>query len=232
MSDHSDFDDFNDDFEEEWDENKWEAFFQHEDEQKRRLQELLDKYGFTEEGLRRAFEELGYHFVDEEEDLDDFNFDDDEDFDDDLNDNLDEILDDDIDEWSHEISNHGHLQNAHPLFRACYNLVLKIMKMLKHINIGHRDHPLVIFQTGLFEAMSKLIRAGYDDMDSKIEAEQGLILAALKRSRRSLFLSLMTISKLEALRIFSHTTLILFRNEITALLKQINEEIIRNKKTL
>jgi len=228
MPDHSDFDNFDDDYDDEWDEQKWEDFFQQEDEQKRRLQELLDKYGFTEEGLRRAFEELGYRYVDENENLDEF--DPLQEFEEDFEDDIEDMLDDEIDEWAPEFSNQNHLQNAHPLFRSCYNLVLKIMKMLRHIKIGHRDHPLIIFQTGLFESMSKLIRAGYDDMDSKLEAEQGLILAALKRSRRSLFLSLMTIPKLKALRIFSRTTLLLFRNEITALLKQINEEIIRNKK--
>lgn len=230
MPDHSDYDGFDDEFEEEeWDEEKWEAFFQHEDEQKRRLQELLDKYGFTEEGLRQAFEELGYHFMDDEEtdDLDSF-----EEFDEAAHDEIDGFLDEEIDEWEPDFSSRNHLHNSHPLFKNCYNLVLKIMKILRHIKISHRDHPLVIFQTGLFEAMSKLIRAGYDDLESNIESEQGLILAALKRARRSLFLSLMTIPKLRALKIFSHTTLILFRNEITALLKQVNDEIIRNKKRL
>ena len=63
MFEDSDYDDFDDDEfdEEEWSEDQWEEFFQEEDDQKRRLQELLDKYGFTEEGLRKAFEEMGFY---------------------------------------------------------------------------------------------------------------------------------------------------------------------------
>jgi len=103
------------------------------------------------------------------------------------------------------------------------------MKSLRHIRVKHREHPIIIFQTGLFECMSKLIQAGYDDIDSKLEAERGLILAALKRARKALFLSLLTIPKLKALRIFSQTTLTFYQNEITELLKQINREIMLNK---
>jgi len=232
MPDHSDNDNFDDGYipDDEWDEQKWEKYFQQEDEQKRRLQELLDKYGFTEEGLRRAFEELGYHISDEEQNPE--NIDPLDDFIDKHNDNADETMDDNYEDWTGERSSLDHLQNAHPLFQSCYSLILKIMKILRHVKINHRDHPLIIFQTGLFEAMSKLIRAGYDDMEMKLESEPGLILAALKRSRRSLYLSLLTIPKLHALRIFTHTTLTLFRNEITSLLAQINEEIIRNKRTI
>ena len=58
MFDDSEYDDFDDEEyeDEEWGEEDWENFFQQEDDQKRRLQEFLYKYGFTEEGLRRAFE--------------------------------------------------------------------------------------------------------------------------------------------------------------------------------
>ncbi|UCE04830.1 MAG: hypothetical protein JSW07_14550 [bacterium] len=227
MFDDSRFNDFEDDEydDDEWDEEQWEEFFQQEDEQKRRLQELLDKYGFTEEGLRKAFEEMGYYIP--EEDDDDF---DDIDSLDELDNDIDNIIEQEYgDQWESEISEQSHLQNAHPLFRSCYYLVLKIMKSLRHIRVKYRDHPIIIFQTGLFECMSKLIRAGYDDIDSKLEAEQGLILAALKRARQALLLSLLTIPRLDALKIFSDTTLTLYRNEITELLKQINQEIILNK---
>jgi hypothetical protein len=226
MFDDSDFNDFDDEeFDgEEWSEQEWEEFFQEEDDQKRRLQELLDKYGFTEEGLRKAFEEMGYYIPEDDDDLTDI------DSLDELDDDIDDIIEQEYgDEWEPEISDQSHLQNAHPLFRSCYYLVLKIMKSLRHLRVKHRDHPIIIFQTGLFECMSKLIRAGYDDIDSKLEAEQGLILAALKRARKALFLSLLTIPRLDALKIFSGTTLILYRNEITELLKQINQEIILNK---
>jgi hypothetical protein len=226
MFDDSDFNDFDDEeFDgEEWSEQEWEEFFQEEDDQKRRLQELLDKYGFTEEGLRKAFEEMGYYIPEDDDDLTDI------DSLDELDDDIDDIIEHEYgDEWEPEISDQSHLQNAHPLFRSCYYLVLKIMKSLRHLRVKHRDHPIIIFQTGLFECMSKLIRAGYDDIDSKLEAEQGLILAALKRARKALFLSLLTIPRLDALKIFSGTTLILYRNEITELLKQINQEIILNK---
>jgi len=231
MFDDSDYEDFDDDDlddeefdDEEWDEEDWENFFRQEDEQKRRLQELLDKYGFSEEGLRRAFEEMGYYIPDEDEDFDDI--DDLEEIDD----NIDEILEDEYGSWEPEISDQNHLQNAHPLFRTCYFLVLKIMKSLRHLRVKYRDHPIIVFQTGLFECMSKIIQAGYDDIDSKLESEQGLILAALKRARKALFLSLLTIPRLEALKIFSSTTLTLYRNQITELLKLINQEIILNKK--
>jgi len=222
MFDDHDYDDFDDEeFDaEEWGEEDWENFFQQEDEQKRRLQELLDKYGFTEEGLRRAFEEMGFYIPEEDDDFDEF---------DDLDD-IDDILEDEYGSWEPEISIQDHLQNAHPLFRTCYYLVLKIMKSLRHIRVKHRDHPIIIFQTGLFECMSKIIRAGYDDIDSKLESEQGLILAALKRARKALFISLLTIPRLDALKIFSKTTLTLYRNQITELLKLINQEIILNKK--
>lgn len=226
--DYNDFDD--DDFEdddfddEEWDEEDWENFFQQEDEQKRRLQELLDKYGFTEEGLRKAFEEMGYYIPEEDDEFDEI-----DDLDE-IDDTIDDILDDEYGNWEPEITDQNHLQNAHPLFRTCYYLVLKIMKSLRHLRVKHRDHPIIIFQTGLFECMSKIIRAGYDDIDSKLESERGLILAALKRARKALFLSLLTIPRLDALKIFSSTTLTLYRNQITELLKLINQEIILNKK--
>ncbi len=224
MFDESDYDNFeNDDHDEEWDEEQWEKFFQEEDNQKRRLQELLDKYGYTEEGLRRAFEELGYYIP---EDEDETNY---IDAPDEVDENIDEILERESDNWEPDISDLNHLQNAHSLFRKCYYLVLKIIKSLRYIRVRHRDHPIIVFQTGLFECMNKLIRAGYDDIDSKLEAERGLILAALKRARKALFLSLLTIPRLDALKIFSQTTLTLYRNEITELLKQINKEIMLNK---
>jgi len=225
MFNDSEFDDFDDnDFDdEEWDEEQWEDFFQQEDDQKRRLQELLDKYGYTEEGLRQAFEEMGFYIPDSEDELNDMNsLDDDEE-------DIDEILEQEYNNWEPDISDQNHLENAHALFRNCYYLILRIMKSLRHIRVKHREHPIIIFQTGLFECMSKLIQAGYDDIDSKLEAERGLILAALKRARKALFLSLLTIPKLKALRIFSQTTLTFYQNEITELLKQINREIMLNK---
>lgn len=221
--DYHDLDD--DEFEdEEWDEEDWEQFFQQEDEQKRRLQELLDKYGFTEEGLRKAFEEMGFYIAEEDDEFDEI-----DDLDN-MDDDIDDILEEQYGSWEPEITDQSHLQNAHPLFRTCYHLVLKIMKSLRHIRVKHRDHPIIIFQTGLFECMSKIIRAGYDDIDSKLESERGLILAALKRARQALFISLLTIPRLDALKIFSSTTLTLYRNQITELLKLINQEIIHNKK--
>lgn len=217
----SDYDDFDD---EEWGEEDWESFFQQEDAQKRRLQELLDKYGFTEEGLLKAFEEMGFYIPEEGDEFDEI------DELDEFDDPIDDVLEDEYRGWEPEITDQSHLQNAHPLFKTCYYLVLKIMKSLRHLRVKHRDHPIIIFQTGLFECMSKIIRAGYDDIDSKLEAEQGLILAALKRARQALLLSLLTIPRLDALKIFSSTTITRYRNQITELLKLINQEIILNKK--
>lgn len=228
---YNDFDDdeFDDDEfdDEEWDEEDWEKYFQQEDEQKRRLQELLDKYGFTEEGLRRAFEEMGYFIPDEDDEFDDI---DDIDDLDEIDESIDDILEEEYGSWDPEITDQNHLQNAHPLFRTCYHLVLKIMRSLRHLRVKYRDHPIIIFQTGLFECMSKIIRAGYDDIDSNLESERGLILAALKRARKALFMSLLTIPRLDALKIFSSTTLTLYRNQITDLLRLINQEILLNKK--
>ena len=225
MFDDSEYDDFDDEEfdDEEWSEEEWEEFFQEEDDQKRRLQELLDKYGFTEEGLRKAFEEMGFYIPEEDDELNDI------DSLDEMDEDIDDILDQEYGQWEPDVSDQNHLQNAHSLFRNCYYLVLKIMKSLRHIRVKHRDHPIIIFQTGLFECMSKLIRAGYDDIDSKLEAERGLILAALKRARKALFISVLTVPRLDALKIFSDTTLALYRNEITELLKQINQEIMLNK---
>ena len=228
MRDRFDFDDdfydeFDDDFdEEEWNEEKWEQFFKQEDEQQRRLQKLIDKYGFSEQGLRRAFEEMGYYVPDENELLGINDLEDEEE-------NIDEILEHDFSDWSPENSSREQLQNAHPLFRDCYNLILKVMKMLKYIDVGYREHPIITFQNGLFECMSKLIRAGYDDIDFKLEAERGLILAALKRSRKALFMSVLTIPKLDAMKIISYTTQNFFRNKINDLLRRINQEIIHFK---
>jgi len=230
MFDDSEYDDFDDEEYEEWGEEDWEYYFQQEDDQKRRLQELLDKYGFTEEGLRRAFEEMGFFIAEDDEDFDEF---DDLDKLDEFNEDesiIDDIIEEEYGSWEPEITDQNHLQNAHPLFRACYFLVLKIMKSLRHIRVKYRDHPIIIFQTGLFECMSKIIRAGYDDIDAKLESERGLILAALKRARKALFLSLLTIPRLDALKIFSSTTITLYRNQVTELLKLINKEIILNKK--
>ena len=229
FDDDNEYNEFDDDEfdDEEWNEEDWENFFQKEDEQKRRLQELLDKYGFTEEGLRKAFEEMGYFIPEEDDEIEDI---DDIDNVDENEESIDDILDEEYGNWEPEITDQNHLQNAHPLFRTCYYLVLKIMKSLRHLRVKYRDHPIIIFQTGLFECMSKIIRAGYDDIDSKLESEQGLILAALKRARKALFMSLLTIPRLDALKIFSSTTLTLYRNQITELLRLINQEIILNKK--
>jgi len=227
MEEYSDYNDFDDDFEEEeeWDEERWEKFFQKEDDQKRKLEELLDKYGYSEQGLMRAFEEMGYE-IEEGEDISDY-----DPLEDDDEESLEEYLEEQHDDWDPEISSNNHLEKAHPLFQDCYGLVLKIMKMLRHVNIRYREHPVVTFQSGLFECMSKLIRAGYDDIDFNLEAEQGLLLAALKRSRKALFLSLLTIPKMDNMKIISYTTQNLFRHEITGLLKLINREIsqLKNK---
>lgn len=225
MEEPTDFDNLNEYFDdEEWDEERWEQLFQREDDHKRRLEELLDKYGYSEQGLMKAFEEMGYQ-IEEGEDISDF----DPLEDDDDDESFEEYLDQQYDKWQPEESSEDHLDNAHPLFRDCYNLILKIMKMLRHVDIRHREHPVVTFQSGLFECMSKLIRAGYDDIDYKLEAEHGLILAALKRSRKALFLSLLTIPKLNKMKILSHTTQNIFRYEITGLLKRVNAEIIYEK---
>ena len=219
-------DEFGDEFpEEEWDENRWEEYFQKEDEQKRRLEELMDKYGYSEEGLRRAFEEMGYELpgnIDEIGDADEI-----DDLDDELS--IDEIIQEQYDNWSDDESDHYFLENSHPLFKQVYLLILRMLKIFRHIEVTYRDHPLVTFQTGIFECMSKLIRAGYDNIDDSLETEKGLILASLKRVRRSLFSSLLTIPQLKQMKIISNTTLAMFRNEINSLLKQVNNEIIYHK---
>ncbi len=225
FDDFNEFDDFDDDLpDEEWDEQQWEEYFQKEDEQKRRLEELMDRYGYSEEGLRKAFEEMGYELPDEE----DLDFDEVEDeIEDDFS--IDELLEEQYENWSAEESDHYFLENSHPLFRQVYQLILRMLKIFRHIDVGYREHPLVTFQTGLFECMSKLIRAGYDNIDDSLETEKGLILAALKRSRRSLFSSLLTIPQLKEMQIISRTTLAMFRHEINDLLKQVNQEIIFHK---
>jgi hypothetical protein len=225
MDERTDFDDFDEDFdeEEEWDEQRWEQFFQQEDDHKRRLEELLDKYGYSEQGLIKAFEEMGYQ-IEEGDDISDL-----DPLEEDEEKSYEKYLDQQDEDWQPEDTSGDQLDNAHPLFRDCYNLILKIMKMLRHVDIRHREHPVITFQSGLFECMSKLIRAGYDDIDYKLEAERGLILAALKRSRKALFLSLLTIPKMDKMKILSHTTQNLFRHEITGLLKRINAEIIHEK---
>ena len=226
MPDSEDFENFNDSpGNEEWDEDRWEKFFQREDEQKRKLEELLEKYGFSEKGLRLAFEEMGYQLPEESGGDGD-----EEQSPEEPEENIDEILEKEYGEWALDMPTRGQLGNAHPLFSNTYELILKILKMLRHINVGYKDHPIVIFQSGLFESMSKLIRAGYDDLDYKMEAERGLILAALKRARKSLYISLLTIPKLDEMKILSYTTQNLFRNEITNLLKEINQEILFHKK--
>ncbi|MDZ7358653.1 MAG: nucleoporin NDC1 [candidate division KSB1 bacterium] len=212
--------DFN---EEEWDEEDWEKFFQEEEEQKRRLEQLLDKYGFSEEGLRRAFQELGYDLPDSDE-LQEPSADQEmEDQD------IDAIIAAEQSDWDDEMTFRDDYQNAHPLFLTCHGLLLKVVKSMRHIWVDHRDHPVVTFQTGLFECMSKIIHAGYIDIDRALEAERGLVLAALKRARKSLLGSLFTIPKLEALKIFSNTFLSQLRHQIIELLQLINQEIISVK---
>lgn len=224
MSDSGEFEKFKNDWREEWSEDKWEKYFQQEDEQKRRLEELIDKYGFSEQGLRKAFEELGYHIPDENEIPDEPGKEQDDQKD------IDELLDSEYSAYNPDIASYNHFEKAHPIFRNCYHLVLSIMKRLRHVDVDFKEHPIVIFQSGLFECMSKLIRAGYDDIDYNMDAERGLILAALKRARKALYLSLLTIPNLNEMKILSQTTQNLFRNEITDLLKMINQEILIYKK--
>lgn len=209
--------------EEEWDEEEWEKFFQEEDERKRRLEQLLDKYGFSEEGLRRAFQELGYDLPDSDEIQEPPTDKETEDQD------IDEIIAAEQSEWDDEMNFRNEYQNAHPLFLTCHRLLLKVVKSMKHIWVAHRDHPVVTFQTGLFDCMSKIIHAGYIDIDRALEAQQGLVLAALKRARKSLLGSLFIIPKLEALKIFSNTFLIQLRHQVIELLQLINQEIISVK---
>jgi hypothetical protein len=224
MENHSEFNDFDDfNHREEWDEDQWEKFFQKEDEHKRRLEKLLDKYGYSEQGLLKAFEEMGYK-IEEPQGIAETEPDENDDEED-----IEDYLAAQSDDWLPDNSSHDQMENAHPLFRDCYNLILKIMKMLRYVNVRTREHPVVTFQSGLFECMSKLIRAGYDDIDYKLEAEHGLILAALKRSRKALFLSLLTIPEMDKMKILSRTTQKLFRHEIMNLLKRLNAEIILQK---
>ncbi len=218
------YDPNNDDFEDDsWNEEDWENFFREEDERKRRLQELLDQYGFSEEGLRRAFQEMGYDLPEPDESTDEP-----EEQPPPAQD-IDAIIAAEQSDWEEQMEFGENYANAHPLFRACHQLLLKVVKSMKHIWVDHRDHPIVVFQTGLFECMSKIIQAGYHDFDEALEAERGLILAALKRARKSLLMSLFTIPKLAALKILSTTLLTQLRNQIIELLQLINREIIFHK---
>ncbi len=223
-SNFNDYDDF--DHHQEWDEDQWEKFFQKEDEHRRRLEQLLDKYGYSKQGLLKAFEEMGYQ-IDENQEIEDARANEETD-----EDESEDYLTDSNKSWQSDYTVQDHMSNAHPLFRDCYNLILKIMKMLRHVKVRSREHPVVIFQSGLFECLSKLIRAGYDDIDYKLDAEQGLILAALKRARKALFLSLLTIPEMNKLKILSGTTQKLFRYEIMNLLRGVNAEIILQKNKL
>ncbi len=231
------FDDSDDDFEnfdsdddeagdfngDEWDEEDWEKFFQEEDEWKRRLEQLLDKYGFSEEGLRKAFEELGYDLPEQDEPPEPPMEQQAEDQD------IDDIIAAEQGNWEDETGFHRDYENAHPVFQHCHRLVLKVVKAMKHIWVESREHPVVTFQTGIFECMSKIIHAGYIDVEEAMESEPGRILAALKRARKSLLGSLFTIPKLEGLKIFSNTFLTQLRHQIIELLQLINQEIIATK---
>ncbi len=223
MSDEEHFDNYFDkNRHEEWDEDKWEQFFQREDDQKRQLQELIDKYGYSEQGLRRAFEEMGYEIPD---DLDEF--DEEEEIEDDP---LDELSEDEDEEFYPEINPNQHLEKAHPLFRDCYQFILHCIKIFHYSTVAKKEHPIVKFQSGLFECMSKLIRAGYDDIDFKLEAEKGLILAALKRARKALYHSLFSIPDLNKKQIVTNTNQRVFRMKIMNLLQRINREIAAHKR--
>lgn len=229
MSDSSDYDDFDDEKDEnnphEWDEEQWEAFFQEEDEKHRRFEELLDKYGHTEEGFKRAFRDMGWKIPD---------FEDEADLQEDDSDSkdIDDILESQYGNWEPDFSEdiEDAERYAHPIFKNLYRLINETLDSFKNIEVESETDPVVTFHKGLMEALSKLFRAGYYNLDVHFEAPRGLVLAALKRVRKSLFLSLFSISKLKQTNYINHQKLDHFHRGITDILRDVNSELSEARK--
>ena len=230
----SDFDDWDDDGGQdenpyEWDENQWEAFFQEEEERHQRFEELLNKYGHTEEGFKQAFKEMGWEVPDID---DDDAFDDFEDDEDPESQDIDDILEKEFGDWEPDLLGDEEEQGfAHPLFQKLYHFLNESLESLKNIEVENEDDPIVTFQKGLMEAMSKLFHAGYYNLDAHFEAPRGLILAALKRVRRSLFSSLFTIAELKQLELLKLHKLNDFHSKLTDILRDVNHELSDTRKT-
>ncbi|MBN1350889.1 hypothetical protein JXJ21_15830 [candidate division KSB1 bacterium] len=228
-----DFDDFDHDADDEnpndWDENQWEAYFQEEDERHKRFEELLNKYGHTEEGIRNAFKEMGWD-ISEFEDDEAFDF---EEEDDDENYEIDDILEKQYGSWEADFMDEDaeDERQAHPLFKKLHELLNEVLNSMKNIEIENEEDPVVVFQRGLMEAMSKLIHAGYYNFDAKFEAPRGLVLAALKRVRKSLFASLFIIPELKRGQTLSRYRLTIFHSSITDILRDVNYELIQTRKS-
>ncbi|MDZ7261510.1 MAG: hypothetical protein ONB05_05325 [candidate division KSB1 bacterium] len=225
MPDHFKFDDSEDPFEddespEEWDEDRWEAYFQEEDRKHQRFQELLDQYGDDEEGIKKAFEEMGWRIPE----MDDAELEDSMDKEPE-DQTLDERLEAEFGSWEPEPFIEDDDPLAHPLFKKIYQLCLEVTKMFQNIEVDSKEDPLVVFLNGLYEAMSKLIRAGYHDLDSKLETPKGLMLACLKRVRKSLLSSLLILPGLKNQIHLKPGIFAYLHDETLSLLREINDEI-------
>lgn len=194
---------------EEWDEHKWEEYFQEEDRKHQRFQELLDKYGHDEEGFLKAMEEMGWGIPEIEEPEEEEPQD------------IDEILEAEFGSWEPDKEQ----RHPHPLFKRMYQLTLDTTDILHGIEVQSREDSPVIFLNGIYESLSKLIRAGYDNLEAKIETPRGLALACLKRVRRSLLSSLLVLPKLQTSTRLAPHLFDYLRDEITALLQEVNDEI-------
>jgi len=227
--DNDDFDDFDDENNEddphEWDEEQWEAFFQEEDERHRRFEELLDKYGHTEEGLRRVFKEMGWEVPD---------FEDEDNIDEEPpeSDDIDDMLEEQYGNWESDfVENIEDAERfAHPLFKKLYRLINETLTSFRNVEVESEADPIVTFQRGLLEAMSKLFHAGYYNLDSRFEAPRGLVLAALKRVRKSLFSSLFSISEIKQANVIKQYRLDYYHQRITDILRDVNSELSETRR--
>lgn len=230
-SGYDDFDNFENESDEEdpfeWDEGQWEAFFQEEDEQYRLFEELLEKFGYSEEGFKKAFRAMGWDIPDFE---DDFNYKDADEISE--SQDIDDILEDQYGSWEPDFLTEYEEpeENAHPLFKKLFHLIDETLYSLKNIEVKSEQDPAVTFQKGLMEAMSKLFHAGYYNLEAQFEAPQGLVLAALKRVRKSLFISLFNIPELKRKNCVAKNRLIYFHSKITDILRDVNSELSETRK--
>lgn len=234
---HQDWDDFDadDDGDEEddpddWTVEQWEADLKRRDERDRKMMELLDKYGHSEAGFRKAMEELGlgkiYEDMDrlaaEQQDQPEEEEDDDEE-------KIDKVLR--ASRYANDDLSKAGFRD--PLGQAAHELTLMVLKSLDgHDEIDSREHPLVLYSGAFLDAQGGLARMGYMrewDDEFHFSPAKNLKIAELKRVVKNLVKGLGQLEMVERQQLLAPDVCAPIHQQAVALLDEVREELRRLK---
>jgi hypothetical protein len=232
--DPDDFDDEDDedgDDPDDWTVEQWEADLKRREERDRKMMELLDKYGHTEAGFRKAMEELGLGKI--YEDMDRLAAE--------QQDQLEEEEEEDDEEKIDKVLRESRYANndlskagfRNPLGQTAHELTLMVLKSLEgHDEIDSREHPLVLFSGAFLDAQGGLARMGYMrewDDEFHFSPAKNLKIAELKRVVKNLVKGLGQLEMVERQKLLGPEVCAPIHQQAVGLLDEVREELRRLK---